>query len=582
MDSSPPPPSDVHGSPLAARWLVRLCRPSRVMGLAPTLAFLLTLPSVFSGYVQDDHLLRQHSLDSTVYAKRPAWDYFNGLASQAEIDHYRERGLGQVTWWTPSTARSRFFRPLASLLHALEFRCFGDTPWVMHVNRALLYALIVFLAARLLSRLCATPLAWGIAALLFAVDDVHAYSSGWISGANTLLACAFGLWALLMHDHWRREQSKIGFLLAQVAFLLSLLSSEGGLALMGYLVAYALFLESGGWAKRSASLIPSAVLAVGYGVFYASQHMGVTGSFDYLSPTQDLAQTLFIALKGTVTGAVGQILSLPMLTMVLQMSGGALIAVALLAALVAIFWRFLRSSKTVGFFALGMLLSLVPFTIGMMGDRYLLWAGLGAAGLLGELFAVTLPRTRVETITAKTLFATNTVVSLVFFIPTLFWLAAIEGNIRKLDQIVGTQDTIVLNGHLLPNACAAALRCERQGQWPAHFYHLYDGLDSVTVKRTGSNTLDLVPVHGWFASSPFSRATKPQELHFKPGQSFNLELMTATIEEATQDGRPSRVSFAFKTDLSRFTWLQFGLGGPRPIEPPPLGQTLTIELWSSR
>lgn len=574
-----PSPEDT-SRPLAPRWLVRWCKPARMLWLAPLLGFLLTLPSVLSGYVQDDHVLRRHSLETPPHATAPAWDYFCQRSSAAEIAQYRERGINQVTWWTPDTARACFFRPLASLLHASEFRLFGDSPWVMHVHRALLYALIVFLGAALLARISSTPLACGIACLLFAIDDSHAYSSGWISAANTLLTCVFGLFALLMHDRWRRQQAKAGLLFSLVGFVLSLLSSEGGLALMGYLIAYALFLDSGSWKKRIVTLVPTASIAVGYLVFYAALNLGVKGSFDYLSPTENPWQTALVVLSGTVTGTVSQVLSIPMLGMVLQMTGGVMVGAVLLAALSVVFRDFLRSSKTVAFFGAGMVLSIVPFAIGMMGDRYLLWAGLGGAGLMGELFAVHVPTAKLQRIIGKALMVTNTVVSLVFFVPTLFWLGLIEANIRKLEGLVTPEPTVMLNGHTIADNCAASLRYEKGGQWPEHFYHLYEGMEILTIKRTGERTLLGGTPNGWFASSSISRGTRPKELHFSQGQTFDLKLMTARIEDVTQDGRPHRVSFTFKRDFSELVWLRLGMKGPQRIQVPALGEEMRVNPWS--
>lgn len=118
-----------------------------MLWLAPLLGFVLTLPSVFSGYMQDDHHFRQSSLERSIFPRRPAWDIFHGPDTDAEVAQCRERGIAQANWWTPDTVRSHFFRPLASLLLAFEFRFFGEAPWVMHVNRALLYALIVLMGA---------------------------------------------------------------------------------------------------------------------------------------------------------------------------------------------------------------------------------------------------------------------------------------------------------------------------------------------------------------------------------------------------------------------------------------------------
>ena len=573
-------PSEAHGPGIVPGWLARLCAPSRVLWLAPVLGFVLTLPSVFSGYMQDDHRSRQSTLERSIFPRRPAWDIFHGPDTDAEVARCRERGIAQANWWTPDTTRSRFFRPLASLLLAFEFRFFGDSPWVMHVNRALLYALIVLVGACLLRRVSTTPIAFGIACLIFAIDDTHAYSSGWISAANTLLACLFGFFALLMHDRWRRDGSVAGLALSLAAFVLALLSSEGGLALMGYLVAYALFLEPDGWKRKVGSLLPTTVIAVGYLAFYAAMGLGIKGSFDYLSPGEDPLLTAFVVLSGTVTGTVSQLVSVMPLGWAFQTGIAATLTAAfLLVGLVVLFRGFLRSSRAVGFFGVGMVLSIVPFTVGMMSDRYLLWAGLGAAGLLGELFVVHPLTSKLQRATAKTLLVTNTIVSLIFFVPTLFWLSMIERGIRAAEQTVTSANTVVLNGHSIATGATAALRCEKGGEWPAHFYLLYEGVDPITVTRTGDRTLLATTPKGWFSSSFFSRGARPKELRFRQGQTFELQLMTATIEELTEDGRPRSVSFSFKEELSAFDWLRWTLNGPRRMQPPALGESIQASPW---
>jgi hypothetical protein len=64
-------------SAILPQWLIRLCRPSRMVWFAPLLGFMLTIPSFFSGYTADDHLLKQNRSEKTVYSQRPGWDYFN-------------------------------------------------------------------------------------------------------------------------------------------------------------------------------------------------------------------------------------------------------------------------------------------------------------------------------------------------------------------------------------------------------------------------------------------------------------------------------------------------------------------------
>jgi hypothetical protein len=78
----------------------------------------------------------------------------------------------------------------------------------------------------------------------------------------------------------------------------------------------------------------------------------------------------------------------------------------------------------------------------------------------------------------------------------------------------------------------------------------------------------------------FSRHDRPKELYFKKGQRFELQLMTATIEKVTQDGRPRSVSFAFKKDLSELAWLQLNLNGPKKIQVPAPGEEIQANPWS--
>src|SRR5512142_1629583 len=58
-----------------------------------------------------------------------------------------------------------------------------------------------------------------------------------------------------------------------------------------------------------------------------------------------------------------------------------------------------------------------------------------------------------------------------------------------------------LNGHTIADNCAAALRYEKGGPWPEHYYHLYEGMGTLTLQRTGDRTLLVTTPKGWFSSS---------------------------------------------------------------------------------
>jgi hypothetical protein len=265
---------------------------------------------------------------------------------------------------------------------------------------------------------------------------------------------------------------------------------------------------------------------------------------------------------------------------VLQITGiqGAVVAFVILAALIFIFRNFLMSNRTAAFFGTGMAISIIPFTLGFISDRLLLWAGLGAAGLLGELFTVQSARSgKPQRISAKTLLVFNTALSLMLFIPTpLLALFSWEKGAVALEKNVPKENTVFLNlskGFAL--LYGPAIRCEKGGEWPAHFYNLYGGMDTVTIKRTGERTILAATTKGWFATQ-YERSRRPKQLYFEKGDSINLQLMTATIQEVTTDKRPLKVSFTFKKDLSEFVWMQWTKVGPQRCKLPEIGGEMRL------
>ncbi len=193
------------------------------------------IPALFLGFIADDwfQLAVLRGLPWPEF-RLGWWDLFSLVPAGADgTRHIVDRGW--LPWWLPSDARIVFFRPLAAFSHMLDFQLFGLTAWVAHLENLLLYAAIVALAAILYRRIMGSQMgggaggaAAGLAAFLYALDDGHSPSVGWIAGRNTLLASLFGIGALLAHDAWRRGRWRPGAWLAPLCLVLGLLSAEVG------------------------------------------------------------------------------------------------------------------------------------------------------------------------------------------------------------------------------------------------------------------------------------------------------------------------------------------------------------------
>jgi hypothetical protein len=348
---------------------------------------------------------------------------------------------------------------------------------------------------------------------------------------------------------------------------------------MGYLVSYALFVEAGTWKTRVLSILPGGVIVVGYIVLYTIHNLGANASFGYITPGDDPLHTVFIIASNTVMLALSQLLSCPLITLPLTFSGlaGVVFAVIVLALLVFILKDFFILNRTIAFFTLGMVLSIVPFTLGIGGDRVLLWAGLGAFGLLGEFFTqATSKMSRSQRIVARTLLVTNVFFSLSLFVPLPYLLYSMESGAKKLANIITSEDTVILNdGGAFTSLWAPAICYANRKAWPEHCYFLNGGIDTLIVKRTAERTLTTTTKNGWF-SSYLEQSTRPKELYFNRGDKINLQLMTATFEKVTGDRRPISVKFEFKKDLSEFVWINWTKDGPQRCELPTVGGEMKL------
>jgi hypothetical protein len=350
------------------------------------LAILVSLPVLWTGWAMDDYVLRYAAAGGEGVSpelQKPTGSF--GFLGDPEVVQ-RLKDTGGLPWWTVDGLRLSFWRPLASLTHWLDFQLWPENPFLMHLHSLLLYGLLVALATLLYRQLMTPPWVAGLAALLFAVDDAHSQPVAWISARNSLLAALFGVLALMAHDRWRRHGWRPGAVLGPAAFLLGLLSKELGVAIGGYLLAYALFLDRGSWRRRLAGLLPYGGLLVAWRALYQLQGYGVIGSGMYLDPLAEplaFAQAVVQRIPLLILGLWGQppadfaLVFPPPIPTLMWMAGmvGSVLLVVLLRPL-------LRSEATARFWAAGMILSLLPLATGFPANRYLLIPGLGAMGLL--------------------------------------------------------------------------------------------------------------------------------------------------------------------------------------------------------
>ena len=136
----------------------KLCgRP--VLWVAPWLGMLLTLPSLWGGWVIDDHYHRQVLLGSDrlqgiLGSRLDLFRFFDGDPERTQ----RMMDLGIVPWWTVKDLRGAFWRPVTALTHWIDYALWPATPALMHLQSVVWYGLLIFVVALLYRRLLGSTL----------------------------------------------------------------------------------------------------------------------------------------------------------------------------------------------------------------------------------------------------------------------------------------------------------------------------------------------------------------------------------------------------------------------------------------
>ena len=573
----------LRGGASSEAWSLRsvVARAQRALGserlpsLLTLLALLLALPSVAFPLQVDDHLLLLNERTGA-----PWWSLYS--ASADDLAHARQ--IGALGWWSSSDLTVRFIRPLASLSHALEFAAFPHAPWAMHLVNVLLYAALVWLAVQLYRRLLAGTAVAGLAALMFAVDDGHSQSVGWIAGRNALFVCFFVLASLYAHVDARERSAPRPSLVSAACLVLALLFGEAGIAAVAYLLAYALTCEPGPLHRRLLTLLPHGVVLACWAAVYVLLGGGTHGMTLYRgggSPLDTATQGLF-DLPTWLLSLLGP--SLVSTSLAVPEWPIRLVCLALLVPLVALVWPAIAQHPRARFFALGSLLCIVPLFATMPQDRLLLAASFGAFGLIACSFEVAREQQGSRARWSRRSFGVlHVALAPLFFLANLNGAGIVENGVQRVlarvpelggrEAVLVNSPTELLNPYALSAAHNAGLAL------PASFHQLYAGSADPIVTRVDARTLEMTVPGGW--GGPPLASTVREQIKGVPtaGDVVDVANLRVHVLAAAENGMPERVRFEFPTALeaSNRTWFAWRGTDLEPWTPPALGQSVTLE-----
>ena len=567
--------------------------------IAAALAILFTLPSLKAGWLVDDyhHKLLMSDYEGVIKFLETPLDMFNFLDGDPEraakgIDY------GILPWWTFDRIKGAFLRPLASITHWFDYLVWPDSPFLMHAHSIVLYGILGMSLAFLYRRFASVAWAAGLAAILYVVDDARGTTVGWLANRNAILAALFGVLTVIVYDKWRREGWRAGMILGPVLLGFSLLSAEAGIATCAYLGAYALCIDGDRFTRRFSALIPYAAVVIVWRVLWTYLGYGVAHIGCYTDPLSE--PLLYISkvikngpllLQGAVAvppADVGLIISSDMWKMVWR---GALVFLVLSALLLI---PLLRQKRAARFWAVGMLLSVLPVCAVFTSDRLLSFVSIGAMGLIAEFIAFVFTKAdwqgrqlfwRVPAILLAVLLL---FIHLVISPPMLILRAARpmgpKGFIGSLqyvpfDESIENQDLVVVNppSAFLAMTCLPAWASEGK-PLPRHMRILASSqFGPVKIHRIDERTITVRPRGGYLVTI-LDKLFRSDQNRFSVGDRIELTGMTVEVTELTDKGLPAEAAFTFIVDLEdkSLRWLQYQKGRYVPFIPPAVGESVEL------
>ncbi len=563
-------------------WKIRRALASRrVPWFAVAVGVLLCLPAIGSGFQPED---REHQAAIAIGAApfgtpgNPAWG------------NYLAKDAGLLPWIASLDWQLTFSRPLSVVTHWVDYKLWPESSALMHAQSLLWYALLIYLGALLFRRTLPSAAVAGLATLLYAVEDAHGISVGWLAGRNTLLAATFGVGAILLHDIWRREGSKLAGWLSPFVLWMALAAGESGVGAFAYLGAHALFLDSN--RQRWRALLPAALVFIVWALAYHDLGFGSRGSGVYVSPLEDPSSFGALVLNRMPVLLLGAVGVLPSTVGVLVLDGSpavffALVAAALFGATVCLA-PLCRRHREAKFWLVGAGLSAVPLCATLPGDRLLYFPGLGVVALLALVVRAVVTRDSLVGWTRPIAWtATCGALLLNVVVGPLIMPLRSRGLRDQTDALAALaksalrehqpgQHLIIVNApSLLTSGAMLSVHAGTGHPIPKHNRLLHGGPGAVQLTRLDDRTLLVRPERG-FMRTPFNNLYRREGLSI--GTGFQLTRFQAVVTDVDDDDMPTEVRFRFGWPLesTHLSWIAWSGHEFAPFTPPAVGESVII------
>lgn len=572
-----------------------------------------------TGFYADDYQ-QLSMLQGRFLLQRPVWDAFwFGPRDAGERAKLIDFGLDP--WWTAPEHTIAMFRPLSSVLLALDVRVFGENPIGYHLHSFAWWAALIVAVWALLFRVLPAPAA-ALGSVLFAIDESQDTAVCWIANRSTLVAVSFGAMALLAQLRAMERRNASTLWLAAACWTLAMAAGEYGIGMVGYGIALAWWGKIGTENERSAAaplrawgIAAAAVPAGAYLLIRSAVGCGVVASGLYVSPGDPvrflaIAPARWLALVGELVldlpaghlwmGAPfrNELIRAGLFTPAVwtKLPSWAVLHAAIGAlaiALAALALRWLAREESAGFAALrwlitGSVLAVLSAGAALPESRLLVAPALGVSAALGVFVWHAWQRLRermqvgLAVVIAAVVLVHGPLAARASYRDAHGRRQRARATLRSAlsaelpERVSGVDVVLISPGDFSMAGALPWIRQLHGSPLPRSYRRLSGASAPHVLRRLDDRTLELGVLSdapGSFAGSLY----RPSEQPFMPGQQVHLPRMDVQVL-SVRGGDVTRFAVRFDRPLESpdLVFLHAAPGGLRRLAPPALGQELLL------
>lgn len=592
------------------------------------IAIPLAWPLIHTGWFTDDLVHRVAYIDSPDAQKfQPTGAPLKGpMRMYSFFDGDQERyqrvmDYGSFPWWCSPDIRAAFWRPITAWFSMLDYWLWPESAELMHIHSLCWFAILIILSGIVYRTISGANWAAGFALLLYIICDIQYVPIAFLANRHILIAAVFGIGSVGAYFRWR-EQNQIGWaFVSGILFAASLLTSESGIAVFGYLMSHSLWIEKGKILTRIKPLIPYILITILWRVIYKFLGYGISGVKFYVDPGNEPLQFAYAVIERSPMILLHTLAfpSSDISPIVIVIKLYWVLCVIILFGFGFLFFPLYRSCRISLFWLFGTLFSVIPLCAAFPGGRSLALASFGMTGFLAQII---FNAVKENYATFKPISWRSCTITVLFGLVFLrlvigafnlnqghkvFKMAqnGIEtiSNLQIDDPGLIHQDVILVNPPItIFTVYIISCRLLANKPLPAHFRTLGSGLDSIEIRRPDANTLIVRPKDGYMCPPKWGRVALTnlwtysnlinglklverlflsRNHPFTQGQSFELPGVTIQISELTEDNRPAEATFKFDCALEdqSLRWLQWNKNEWRyeTFIPPVIGESIILK-----